>query len=544
MTSAVPSGLGPDGSHGRANHTNAPTASERLRQGGFPLALAHRPRAVGPLVPGFHGLAVNPNGQGATSSKPGNNGQGAQSSGRSAPTASGPARQIQHYRPPQAAMMGHQAPAPEPLHTASAMNQLTRRPSSPPLSKGAQQLLRNPDWATALLSIACNIRQFNPAWTTNPTCGNWWSFSVRLENRLVPSAGEFNDEKRAKGETALKALKIMFDEVKVDKNEVLRRFYLARSHNNRPTGFAFTSTNHSDMAAVTTVTSKDVDMTGTNNSNMQFSMSMSGGAPVFHSTNPAGRLAQLPVSADLPSASHELHGLAAAIPSALRTMDEGHRILQSLGLLPTSTLGQTQPSEMSSAFLQGLAAGAQLSQMLSKNAPSECGRPSRRHRDRERDRQPRRDHRSRSPTTDRQPRRDRRSRSPTTDRQSAAAERRSRDPSLKLENESLQDIELRSDYHPLTWREIRPSTDRYRPSYDSKISKGPEAAIKKEASTESGSLLGATPGVSASSSGTGSRHRSSGASSRRGPSSMKSMPENEKWGHDGFAKHYPSGPKK
>ena len=166
MVLAVPSGPGPNGSHEHVTHTaaqsnlappNAPIA-ERLRLGGFPLALAFRPRAVGPLGSGLHSLAVNPNGQRATSSKPGNNGQAAQSS-KSAPTASGPAPEIQRYRPPQsAAVMGHQAPAPMPLRNTAAMAQLHRRPSSPPLTNDAQRVLQNPELAAASLSIACQTR--------------------------------------------------------------------------------------------------------------------------------------------------------------------------------------------------------------------------------------------------------------------------------------------------------------------------------------------------------------------------------------------------
>jgi hypothetical protein len=553
MVLAVPSGPSPVGSHERVTHTaaqsnlappNAPIA-ERLRLGGFPLALAFRPRAVGPLGPGLHGLGLNPNGQGATSSKPGSNGQEAQS-GKSAPTASGPAPEIQRYRPPQsAAAMGHQAPAPKLLHTTAPMAQLHRRPSSPPLTSDAQRVLQNPELAAAILSLACQTRQFNPAWIINPTCGNWWSFSVKLDNHLVPSAGEFPTERKAKGETALKALKVMFDDMGVSRNEILQRYYLSCSRQNRPAATISTPMNRSDMGPVTTLINRDVDMTGTDRMNLNRStlsstsassgaslnhqsMSVSGGAPILNSANLASRTAQLRASSGLPSASQELHRPATA-PSGRGSIDEGLNILESLGLVATSGWAHTQPPEMSNAFLQGLAAGAQLSQMLFQNAHNEGGRSSRHYR--ERDRQPRGD------------RGDRRSRSPTSERQSATAARRSRDPSLKLENDGLQGIESRRDYHSPPRRETRLSTDRYRPNYESKMSKAPDVAIKKEVPTETRSLLGATPGVAASSSGAGSGRRSSTASTRRGPSFLKPMPKNEKWDHDGFAQHYPSGPK-
>lgn len=108
---------------------------------------------------------------------------------------------------------------------------------------------------------------------------------------------------------------------------------------------------------------------------------------------------------------------------------------------------------------------------------------------------------------------------------------------MKLEND-----ESRPGRNSPPARGTRVSTDRYRPNYDLQMSEAPEVEIKKEVVTEVGSLLGATPGVSASSSGTESRRRSSAAGTRRGPSSRKPMPENEKWDHDGFAQRYPTDP--
>ncbi|KAK1828984.1 hypothetical protein QBC39DRAFT_357739 [Podospora conica] len=231
-------------------------------------------------------------------------------------------------------------------------------------------------------------------------------------------------------------------------------------------------------------------VTGTSSGALSTHRSMPGRVPLLTATNPASiRRAQLPASSGLPSAGQQLRGPVMG-PSAQGLFEEGQKMLESLGMVATSAWGPTQ--QPSNAFLQGLAAGAQLSHMLLNNAHSEGGRSSRHYRER-----------------DRQPRRDRRSRSPTTERPSAGPVRRSHDPSL-------------------------PSTDRYRPTYGSIIPNVPEVEIKREASTEVGSLLGATPGVSASSSGTRSRRRSR----------SKPMPTNEKWDHDGFAQHYPSSPKK
>lgn len=513
---------------------NATITAERLRLGGFPQAMTLRPRVVGPLGP--HGLPVNPDGQGATLSQPSKNSQGAQS-GKPAPT--GPAREIQRYKPPQSVpVMGHQAPATEPLRSMAAMNQSRYRPSSPPLTNDAQRILQNPDFAAAILSMACQTRHFNLEWVEHPTCGEWRSFSVRLGHHLVPSAGVFLGEKKAKGETALKAHTVVFDDMGVSRNAILRRYLASHPNAGWP---APTSTSSSGIGAA----NRDVAMTGTDRMYLDRptlssssttsgallihqSMSVCGGAPILNSANLASRTAQLRASSSLPSASQGLHRLATA-PSGRASIDEGRNILESLGLVVPSAWNHTQPTEMSSAFLQGLAAGAQLSQIILQNPPKESSRSSRHYR--ERDRQPRRERRSRSP------RRDRRSASLPTERQSAAAARRSRDPSMKLEND-----ESRPGHHSPPPREARVSTDRYRPNYDLKMTEAPEVAIKKEASTEVGSLLGATPGVSASSSGTESRRRSSAASTRRGPSSRKPMPENEKWDHDGFAQRYPSGP--